>query len=83
VLGEDELALLTRRFERLHKNWVNMRRNTRTCFQCGKPGHFVADCPEKVENKDGYKHKSRVDGKHQLRHDHKSKHKNKYKHERQ
>jgi hypothetical protein len=50
VLGEDELALLTRRFERMHKNQVNMRRNTRTCFQCGKPGHFIADCPEKVEN---------------------------------
>jgi hypothetical protein len=33
VLGEDELALLTRRFERLHENWVNMRRNMRTCFQ--------------------------------------------------
>jgi hypothetical protein len=63
VLGEDELALLTRRFERLHKNRVNMRRNTRTCFHCGKLGHFVADCPEKVENKDGYKHKSRMDGK--------------------
>jgi hypothetical protein len=62
VLGEDELALLTRRFERLHENRVNMRRNTRTCFQCGKPRHFVADFPEKVENKDGYKHKSRTDG---------------------
>jgi hypothetical protein len=36
VLGEDELALLTRRFERMHENRVNMRRNTRTCFQCGK-----------------------------------------------
>jgi hypothetical protein len=44
VLGEDELALLTRRFEKLHENRVNMRRNTRTCFQCGMPGHFVADC---------------------------------------
>jgi hypothetical protein len=32
VLGEDELALLTKRFERLHENRVNMRRNTRTCF---------------------------------------------------
>jgi hypothetical protein len=62
VLGEDELALLTRRFERLHEDRVNMRRNTRTCFQCGKPGHIVADCPE-VENKDGSKHKSRNDGK--------------------
>jgi hypothetical protein len=50
VLGEDEMALLTTRFERLHENRVNMRRNTRTCFQCGKQGHFVADCPEKVKN---------------------------------
>jgi hypothetical protein len=62
VLGEDKLALLMRRFERLHENRVNMRRKTRTCFQCNKLGHFVADCPEKVENKDGYKHKSRTDG---------------------
>jgi hypothetical protein len=79
VLGEDELALLTRRFERLYDNRVNMRRNMRTCFQCSKSGHFLADCPEKVENKDGYKHKSRIDGKYRSRHDHKSKHKNKHK----
>jgi hypothetical protein len=32
MLGEVELALLTRRFERLHENRVNTRRNTRTCF---------------------------------------------------
>jgi hypothetical protein len=51
VLGEDESALLTRWFERLHENRVNMRRNTRTCFQCDKPGHFVADCPEKVRTR--------------------------------
>jgi hypothetical protein len=82
VLGEDELALLTRRFEMLHENRANMRRNKRTCFQCGKLGHFVTDCPEKVENKDGYKHKSRTDGKYWSRRDHKSKHKNKYKDER-
>jgi hypothetical protein len=82
VLGEDELVLLARRFERLHENRVNMRRNTMTCFQCGKPGHFVADCPEKVENKNGYKHKLRTDGKYRSRHDHKSKHKNKDKDER-
>jgi hypothetical protein len=82
VLGEDELTLLMRRFESLHENRVNMRRNTRTCFQCGKPGHFVADCREKVENKDGYKHKSRTDGKYRSRCDHKSKNKNKHKDER-
>jgi hypothetical protein len=82
VLGEDELALLSRRFERLHENWVNMSRNTRTCFQCGKPGHFVADCPEKVENKHNYKHKSWMKGKYRSRCDHKSKHKGKHKDER-
>jgi hypothetical protein len=81
VLGEDELVLLTRRLERLHENRVNMRRNTRTCFQCGKPGHFVIDCLEKVENKDGYKHKSSMDGKYRSRRDYKSKHKNKHKDE--
>jgi hypothetical protein len=52
MLGEDELPLLARRFERMHENQVNSRWNTRTCFQCGKPGHFVIDCLEKVENKD-------------------------------
>jgi hypothetical protein len=82
MLGEDELALLTRRFERLHKNWVNIRRNTSTCFQCGKPGHFIVDCPDKVENKDGYKHNSRTDGKYWSRRDHNSRHKGKYKDER-
>jgi hypothetical protein len=82
VLGEDELALLTRRLERLHENQVNMRRNTRTCFQCSKPGHFVTDCPEKVKNKDGYKHKSKTDGKYRSRRDHNSKQKGKRKDER-
>jgi hypothetical protein len=80
VLGEDELTLLTRRFERMYENWVNMRRNTRTCFQCGKPGHFIANCPEKVENKDNYKHKSKTDDKYRSRRDHK--HKSKHKDER-
>jgi hypothetical protein len=80
VLGEDELALLTRGFERLHENRVNTRRSAQTCFQCGKPGHFVADCPEKMESKDGSKHRSSKDGKYRSRHDHK--HKNKHKDER-
>jgi hypothetical protein len=53
-LGEDELALLTRRLERLHENRVNKRRNTRICFKCGKAGHYFAECP-KVNNHDKHK----------------------------
>jgi hypothetical protein len=79
VLREDELALLTRRFERMHKNRVN----SRTCFQCVKPGHFFVDCLEKVENKDNYsKHKLKTDGKYHSRRDHKHKHRGKHKDER-
>jgi hypothetical protein len=58
VLGEDELALLTRRFERLHENRVNMRRNTRTCFKCDKAGHHFAECP-KVNNHEKQKFKDK------------------------
>jgi hypothetical protein len=56
---------------------VNIKRTTRTCFQCGKPGHFVIECLEKMDNKDGYKHRSSIENKHQLRRDHKHKQKNK------
>jgi hypothetical protein len=77
VLGEDELAFRTRRFERLYENRVNTRRTARTCFQCVKPRHFVADCPEMMENKDGYKddykHLSSKDVKYKSRRDHKHK----------
>jgi hypothetical protein len=58
VLGEDELALLTRRFERMHENRVNSRRNSRTCFKCDKVGHFFAECP-KVNNHDKHKFKDK------------------------
>jgi hypothetical protein len=58
VHGEDELALLARRFERLHENRVNMRRNMRTCFKCGKDGHYFAECP-KVNSHDKHKLKDK------------------------
>jgi hypothetical protein len=52
VLGEDDLALLTRRFGKLHENRVNTRKNSQTCFQCGNLGQFIADYPDKMESKD-------------------------------
>jgi hypothetical protein len=58
VLGEDELAMLTRQFERMHKNRVNSRRNSAACFKFGKAGHFFAECP-KVNNRDKHKFKDK------------------------
>jgi hypothetical protein len=49
VLGEDDLALLLRRFERIYENW-------RTCFKCGNTRHFFAECPKLNDND---KHKSK------------------------
>jgi hypothetical protein len=47
-----------RRFERLHENRVNMRRNTRTCFKCVKGGHYFAECP-KVNSHNNHKFKDK------------------------
>jgi hypothetical protein len=37
---------------------VNSRRNSRTCFKCGKTGHFFVECP-KVNNHDKDKSKDK------------------------
>jgi hypothetical protein len=50
VLGEDGLALLSRRFERMYENRMSSRRNSRTFFNCGQTGHFFAKCPKLNDN---------------------------------
>jgi hypothetical protein len=58
VLGEDDLALLSRRFERMYENRMSSRRNSRTCFKCGKTGHCFVECP-KLNNNNKHKYKDK------------------------
>ena len=63
VLSEDDLTLLTRRFERLTESQRNSRRNSGTCFGCGNRGHFFVECPDAADgkNKNDSKHKHKKD----------------------
>jgi hypothetical protein len=49
VLGEEDLALLSRQFEHMYKNQKNARRSSGMCCRCGKHGHFIIECPEAME----------------------------------
>jgi hypothetical protein len=51
VLGEEDLVLLSRRFERMYTNRKNARRSSDMCYRCGKHGHFIAEFPEALEVK--------------------------------
>jgi hypothetical protein len=73
VLGEEDLALLSRRFERMYTNRKNARRSSGMCYRCGKHGHFIAECPEAMEVKLEHKHRPRTDHKHRSRDDYKGK----------
>jgi hypothetical protein len=75
VLGEEDLALLSRRFERMYTNRKNTRRSSGMCYRFGKHGHFIAECPEAMEVKPEHKHHSRNDHMHCSRDDYKGKNK--------
>jgi hypothetical protein len=45
-LGEEDLVLLSRRFERMYINLKNARRSSGMCYRCGKHGHFISKLPE-------------------------------------
>jgi hypothetical protein len=77
VLGEEDLVLLTRRFERMYTNRKNARRCSGMCYRYGKHGHFIAECPEAMEVKPEHKHRSRIDHKHSSRDYYRGKNKSK------
>src|SRR5579859_7585192 len=59
-LDDEELALITKRFVRFNDNH-RFRKRGNNCFECGKPGHFAADCPNKNKSRGEYdygKHKN-------------------------
>jgi hypothetical protein len=50
-LNEDEIALIIKRFKTALKGRKeypnrNKTRGKRSCFKCGKTGHFIANCPD-------------------------------------
>jgi hypothetical protein len=50
-LNEDEMALIIKRFKttlKVRKEYPNKNktRGKRSCFKCGKTGHFIANCPD-------------------------------------
>jgi hypothetical protein len=50
-LNEDEMALIIKRFKtalkgRKEYSNKNKAKEKRSCFKCGKTGHFIAQCPD-------------------------------------
>ena len=65
-LNEEEMALVIKRFKTVlkgHKDYPNKNksRGKRSCFKCGKSGHFIAQCPnnenDQEQDKKGKKEK--------------------------
>jgi hypothetical protein len=75
VLGEEDLALLSRQFEHMYTNRMNAQRISGMFYRCGKHGHFIAECSEVMEVKPEHKYRWRTDHKHRSRDDYKGKNK--------
>jgi hypothetical protein len=56
-LNEDEMALIIKRFEttlkgrKEHPN-KSKAKEKRSCFKCGKTGHFIANCPDNANDQE-------------------------------
>ncbi|WVZ48755.1 hypothetical protein U9M48_000169 [Paspalum notatum var. saurae] len=48
TLGDNELCLVSSRFQRAYDNRMSKKRGERPkCFECGEVSHFIAECPNK------------------------------------
>jgi hypothetical protein len=68
-LNEDEMALIIKRFKTALKGRKeypskNKTKGKRSCFKCGKAGHFIAQCPnndnDQEQEKYGKREKKKV-----------------------
>jgi hypothetical protein len=63
-LNEDEMTLIIKRFKtalkgRKEYSNKNKSRGKRSCFKCGKTGHFIAQCPDNDNDQAQDKHGKR------------------------
>jgi hypothetical protein len=63
-LNEDEMALIIKRFKTALKGRKeypnkNKARGKRSCFKCGKTGHFIEQCPDNDNDQEQEKHEKR------------------------
>jgi vacuolar-type H+-ATPase subunit H len=63
-LNEDEMALIIKRFKTALKGRKeypnkNKTKGKRSCFKCGKTGHFIAQCPNNDNDQEQEKHGKR------------------------
>jgi hypothetical protein len=75
-LNEDEMALIIKRFKTTVKGRKeypnkNKTRGKRSCFKCGKTGHFIAQCPDndhdQGQEKGGKREKKKTTGRQRAR----------------
>jgi hypothetical protein len=59
----DEIALLARKFDTLHRFHKERRRSPRGCFECDDTTHFITDCPKrkKFDSSNNYNYNNQND----------------------
>jgi hypothetical protein len=60
-LNEDEMSLIIKRFKTVLKGRKeypnkNKTKGKRSCFKCGKTGHFIAQCPDNDNDQEQERH---------------------------